>query len=259
MLKSAIYRGHVNHKRLLPIQHQFTYTLSMVMMDLDQLADSFKQSRWWSLEKFNLISFFRKDYLGRNSDDLKTAVQAQIFKTTGQHFAGKVFLLTQPRYLGFVFNPVSFYFCYNEKNQLAYLLADINNTPWNECHCYVLRAESSMNEVRAQFDKSFHISPFMPMDMQYDWRFHITDDQLTVHMTLFRHGEEQFHVDMTLRPQPLNKSSMADLPKRYPIQTLRIVGRIYWQAMKLWLKRVPFYTHPDVVSQTDKTQNREKS
>lgn len=258
MLKPAIYRGHVFHKRFLPRNHQFTYGLSMVMLDIDRLADSFTGSRWWSLEKFNLISFFRKDYLGRKSGDLKTAVQQQIFKKTGQRFAGKVFLLTQPRYLGFVFNPVSFYFCYNEKDELAYLLADINNTPWNECHCYVLTAQSSSNEVSARFDKAFHISPFMPMDMQYDWQFGITDDALTVHMKLFRQGKEQFHADMSLRPEPLNKANMAELPKRYPMQTFRIVGRIYWQAMKLWFKRTPFYSHPDD-KHTDKTQCEENS
>lgn len=256
MLESAIYQGKVNHKRLLPKLHQFHYGLSMVMLDIDHLSEIFKQSRWWSLERFNIISFYRQDYLGRSTSDLKNSVQDQIYKKTGQCFEGKVFLLTQPRYLGFVFNPVSFYFCLDANNHLAYVLADINNTPWNERYCYVISNDSTENTVIAQFDKAFHISPFMPMDIQYDWQFGVSGDALMVHMRLLRQGNKQFYVDMLLRPEPLNATTMAQLPKQYPLQTLKIVGRIYWQALKLWLKRIPFCGHPASVSDTDKNTDK---
>jgi len=256
MLESAIYHGRVNHKRLLPKLHQFHYGLSMVMLDIDHLTDTFKQSRWWSLERFNLISFYRKDYLGPNSGELKTAVQEQIYKKTGQCFEGKVFLLTQPRYLGFVFNPVSFYFCFDAQGHLAYVLADINNTPWNERHCYVIPSDSTENSITAQFDKAFHISPFMPMDIQYDWKFGVSNDALSVHMASLRQGNEQFYADMLLRPEPLNASNMGQLPRQYALQTLKIVWRIYWQALKLWLKRIPFCGHPASVSDTDKNTDK---
>lgn len=247
-LTPAIYHGEVSHQRLQPQRHQFSYQLAMVMFDIDSLQKSFASSKWWSLERFNLISFYRRDYLGRNSGDLKTAVEEQIFKHTGERFSGRVFMLTHPRYLGFIFNPVSFYFCINQQGQLAFLLADINNTPWNQRHCYVFKADSNGDEVQAQFDKQFHISPFMPMDLHYDWRFKLEQDQLQITMDCYRHETKHFTAALNAVPEPLTAASMTRLPRQFPLQTLRILGRIYWQALRLWLKRIPFYSHPDSIS-----------
>lgn len=247
-LGPALYIGKVSHQRLLPTLHRFAYPLAMVMFDIDELEHTVAQSRWWSLERFNLISFCRRDYLGRHNGDLKTSVQEQIFKQHGERFDGKVYLLTQPRYLGFVFNPVSFYFCVDHQERLTYVLADINNTPWNQRHCYALQAiPGDDNRLEARFDKAFHISPFMPMDIQYQWRFSVDDNAVDVHMQLYHRQTKQFSADMSLQARPLTANAMAKLPWQFPLQTLRIVSRIYWQALRLWLKRVPFYSHPETI------------
>lgn len=255
-LTPSLLRGKVNHQRFQPRPHQFHYPLAMVLFDLDQLESTIAMSKWWSLERFNLISFYRRDYLGRDNSDLKSRVADVIYEQTGQTFNGKVFLLTHPRYLGLIFNPVSFYFCINKTGELEYVLADINNTPWNQRHCYVLKAESD-GSVRARFDKQFHISPFMPMDIGYDWQFQVTAKQLQVSMQLYREKHLQFVADMFMQAEPLSAANMNHLPWQFPLQTLRVLMRIYWQALRLWLKRIPFFGHPGSTDKQSGQQNKQ--
>ena len=251
MLPDGIYRGWVQHSRHSPKVHRFRYPLAMVLLDVAKLEKRFSQSRWWSLEGFNAISFYRKDYLPDvPGERLQEAVMYLIRQQCGQVFNGTVKILTQPRYFGVVFNPVTYYFCYNDDQALAYIVTEITNTPWNERHSYVFAVPlDSGDSAHFDFDKQFHVSPFMPMDLQYHWRFSLRDDSANVHMVLLKNGERQFDATMATSQQPLTKRAMARLPVQYPMQTLLVVWRIYWQALRLWLKRVPFYDHPNTESQ----------
>lgn len=245
MFKTALMKGRVDHHRILPRHHQFSYPIAMVMFDVDELANTLKQSRWWSFNQFNFISFYRKDYLGRHNGDLKTAIESLIFQRLGEQFSGKVYLLTHPRYFGFVFNPVSFYFCVNNDDELEYILADINNTPWNERHAYVLKAsQQNVSELTSEFDKKFHISPFMPMDIHYNWQFNWSSETLNILMQSYRGDEKQFTASMVLTAETLSPKAMNQLPFEFPLQTMRVVWRIYWHAFKLWLKKIPVFEHP---------------
>lgn len=252
MLPDGIYRGWVHHQRHLPTNHAFQYPLAMLMLDLDDLPSHFKRSRFWSLERFNLISFYRKDYLRSDQADLKKAVTELIKQRSGESFDGTVKILTHPRYLGFVFNPVSFYFCF-EQQQLKFIVAEINNTPWNERHAYVLKVNQQQTQPwRFDFDKQFHISPFMPMDIHYHWRFSLQDDAIKINMVLLREGQRQFDATLQAQFQPMTAKTMRWLPIRYPMQTLRVITRIYWQALRLWGKHTPTFSHPD--EQVDMTR-----
>lgn len=242
-MQSAIYQGVVTHQRSQPRPHHFSYNIFMVYLNLDELDEFFSRSRLWSRERFNWASFRRSDFLDPSIPDLKQAVQRQIQRQTGNTFNGEVFLLTHIRYLGYCFNPVSLYYCY-EQGKLRYILADVNNTPWNERCCHVLVCDSEKNRQQFEFDKGFHVSPFLPMDMQYDWRFTVPDERLTVFMRNFQNDSEIFNAGLILQRQEATTANLRRVLLRFPAMTLKTIGGIYWQALRLWLKGTPFYDHP---------------
>lgn len=253
-LMPGIYRGWVRHRRSQPKAHEFSYPLAMVMFDLDTMDEIFASSRLWSKERLNFISFKRADYIQTQNgveQSIKSAIQAMIKQHSGKDFEGRIMLLTHPRYLGFVMNPVSFYFCY-AADELVHIVAEINNTPWDERFSYVLSADHSVDKSGLKsfsfdFDKHFHVSPFMPMDMQYRWRFSLQPDKINIHMLLMQQGEKVFDATMQGQHQPFTAKSMRTLPFAYPAQTALIAWRIYWHALLLYVKGIRFHTHPDKV------------
>jgi uncharacterized protein len=249
-LNSRLYIGWIRHRRFLPKNHDFRYPIFMTYLALDELEQVMAKSWFWSLERFNLVSFYRKDYLSQNDQDLQKTVKEHIKTHTGENFEGRIFLLTHLRYLGFCFNPVSFYFCYPEHaEQPRHVIAEIHNTPWNERYCYILDtqqcpAQNTDNWV-FEFDKAFHVSPFMPIDMHYQWRFTLHKDNLTIHMELQQNDDCCFDATLQLKEQAMTTQTMRNIPLRFPLMTLSVVILIYWQALLLWLKGIPFYNHPD--------------
>lgn len=248
-IESQLYTGWVRHRRWLPKQHTFRYPVFMTWLNLNQLQSVTRRSPFWSTERFNLISYYRKDYIDSEIPDIKQAVQQRIYKETGQKFDGTICLLTNLRYLGFSFNPVSFYFCYpDEQLKPRFIVAEINNTPWDERFCYVLDCQSddtNKDSWQFEFDKTFHVSPFMPMDLVYRWQFCIKDRFLTIHMRLSEQGKHNFDATLHLQPQAMQRQNMLYIPIKYPFMTLTILWRIYWQAFCIWLKKVPSFDHPN--------------
>jgi len=256
MKKSCLYVGQVRHRRFTPRSHQFSYKLFLVYLDLSELPSVFDRFWLWSIEKTNIASFRRRDHLGDKKLSLDTSVRDHIEYATGRRPTGPIRLLTHLSYFGYRFNPVSFYYCFDEDDDnLEFIVAEVNNTPWGEQYCYVLDSRDNQyqndnadnNRIQRYFEnKRFHVSPFMPMDMQYDWRFSTPGEALSVHMENYRHDKKVFDATLKLKQRQLTGSNLAMALIQFPFITMKIVIAIYYQALLLWLKKIPFVNHSKV-------------
>lgn len=246
---SAIYSGVVVHRRHLPHAHRFGYRMAQLYLDLDELDRVFADRWLWSSTGRNLAEFRRSDYLGPPGMPLAEAVRDRVEQGTGYRPAGPIRLLTHLRYFGYVFNPVSFYYCHAaDGHTLDCIVAEITNTPWRERFSYVLPVSEATRRgsmLHWEFAKRFHVSPFMAMERDYRWAFSPPGERLSVHMEVMQQERTEFDATLSLHRQPLNAANLAGVLWRYPAMTMQVITAIHWQALRLWLKRTPFHAHPE--------------
>jgi DUF1365 family protein len=250
-MHSALYRGWLEHRRHRPRRHAFRYRLFMLYLDLAELDHVFR-GRWcWSTTRRALARFDRRDHLGDHDTPLDESVRVLVAERTGRRPTGPIRLLTHLRYFGYCFNPVSFYYCFDAAgDRVETVVAEVNNTPWGERHCYVLPLDhSGTRALHAHSTKAMHVSPFNPMELDYKWDFSAPARQLAVHMTLKPAGGTGrepvlFDATLALRRTPLSGRALAGVLLRFPAMTARIIAAIHWQALRLWIKRVPVHSHP---------------
>jgi len=247
-MHSALYVGHVKHRRFAPKSHDFAYKLFMVYLDLAELDTVFNGSRLWSTRKPALAWFKREDYLGNPNIPVDQAVRDLVEQHTSIRPKGPIRLLTHLRYFGYCINPVSFYYCFDAAGeQVETMVAEITNTPWGERFSYVLT--SGLDHGRPphhhyDFAKTFHVSPFFPMDLEYDWRFLKPGQRITVHMNLSRADSKVFDASLNLHRLEITPKNLALCLFKFPFMTLKVAFGIYFQAALLKLKNIPFYDHP---------------
>lgn len=245
-MNSALYVGRLRHRRASPVPHEFTYSVFQVFLDLAELDQVFTGRWFWSTRRRALAWFNRADHLGDPSVPLDTAVRDLVAASGASRPAGPIRLLTNLRYFGYVMNPVSFYYCYDRAGtRVETIVAEVNNTPWGERHCYVLTGSAGHTPHRFELAKAFHVSPFMPMDLSYDWRFTEPGERLNVHMLNLESGRSFFDATLSLERRPIGGVQLAYVLIRYPFMTLQVIGGIYWQALRLWWKGVPYHPPPE--------------
>ena len=245
LTSSCLYRGEVYHHRALPAEHGFRYQVYFFYIDLGEQDQLFRGRWFWSTHRPAPFRFHREDYLQPTNIPLDTAVREYVLAETGMEITGPIRLLTQIRHFGFLMNPVSFYYCFDRTGtELEVVLAEVTNTPWGEKHVYVLpRDESGRSQWKPQ-PKEFHVSPFMGMEQQYHWEIETPSEELSLRIENFEAGEHIFSAGMRLQRRPLTGFQLVAMLARYPFVSGKIAAGIYWQALRLWWKGVPFHPHP---------------
>jgi uncharacterized protein len=231
MTASAVYEGTVRHRRFAERDNEFTTGIALAYVDLDELPFSHGK----------LVRFERSDYLGDPSKPLADEVRDLVEQRTGTRPEGPIRLLTQLRSFGRCFNPVSFYYCFDEGGaRVQAVVAEVTNTPWGERHAYVIEKGRESRILKGDSDKLLHVSPFMGMDHQYDWRVADPGETLSVHIESVRDGRKAFDATLSLRRRELSRRALA----RCAGTTVRTVALIYVHALRLKLKGVRVHPHP---------------
>jgi uncharacterized protein len=246
-MHSCIYEGVIRHARYRPKENRFRTSVFFLYLDLAELDIAF-QGRWfWSTKGANLAWLRRKDHFGDPSLTIDEAVRALVQERTGKPSAGPVRMMTHLRYFGHNFNPATFYYCYDAAgSRVEAIVVEVHNTPWGEVHCYVVGERDNIGtreQKQFRLKKDFTVSPFMPMDLEYEWSFIEPGAMVNVHMEDFDKKGRIFEAELTAERREITGSSLARMLLKYPVVTLKVITGIYWQAFRLWRKGVPFYGH----------------
>jgi hypothetical protein len=248
-VKSCFYEGTIRHRRFLPVANAFRYRLFLVYLDLAELERVFALHPLWSSTRPNIAWFRRRDHFGDPHIPLEEAVRDLVQARTGRRPSGPIRLLCHMRYFGHCFNPASFFYCWDPADtRVETIIVEIHNTPWGEVYTYVLDQAQNEHPVagwhRHRMDKEFHVSPFIDMEIRYDWRFRQPGEELKVHMIDYAKGARLFDASLALRRTEITPASLTRVLIRYPLMTVKVVTLIYWQALRLKRKGAPLFTHP---------------
>ena len=243
-LSSALYPGSVVHHRLRPRQHRLNYSIWSMLIDLDELVALDRSLSWFSVNRFNLFSFFPRDRGDRSGSDLKRQVEAIMGEAGIEPDGGPIRLLTMPRFLGYAFNPLSVFFCHRRSGDIAAILWEVDNT-FGERHGYLLPVENVENgEIRQSCDKAFYVSPFMDMDLSYAFRVRPPAEIFSLAIEVGDSEGKLMTARQLARRVEVSDAALLRLAIQIPLVTLKVIAGIHWEALKIWVKGVGLRKRP---------------
>ncbi len=242
-LTSALYDGVVQHRRFGSAPHRFRYGLNLLYLDLAEVDEVFDLHPLWSATRPAPVRFRRDDYLGDPAFPLDTSVRDLVEREQGARPTGPVRLLATVRTLGWCFNPIMLYYCFDPSGQtVETLVVQVTNTPWGETHTYVVA--DGADGHRHEFDKALHVSPFMPMDQRYSLRASVPADRAYIHLENRRDGARVFDAHLLVRRTEIDRRALGSRLVRHPLSSMKISAAIYWEALRLWRRGAPYHRHP---------------
>ncbi|WBO23825.1 DUF1365 domain-containing protein [Sphingomonas abietis] len=240
---SVLYVGHVMHRRTRPREHRLRYRLFSLLLDLDEIDVLAGRLTLFSRNRFNLFAFHDRDYGAGTREPLRAQVERHLASAGMDLGGGAIRLLTMPRILGFAFNPLSVYFCHDREGALRATLYEVNNT-FGQRHGYLLPVEQTGGIIRQGCAKDFHVSPFMGMDIRYAFRLAPPDERLSLAITASDGIGPVITAVHSATRRPLTDVELLKAFVTHPLLTFKVVGGILWEALRLWIKRVPVRARP---------------
>lgn len=242
---AQIYRARVMHARVFPVRYRFIYRVFYLLLDIDRIAQSTRRLRLLSQDRFNLFGFYERDHGPRDGSPLRPWVEGLLGRRGIGLEGGRISLLCMPRVLGYVFNPLSIYYCEHADGSLRAILCQVHNT-FGEQHCYLLEQGGAPLEGSRHFEKEkvFHVSPLMDIAGGYRFALDRPGARLRVLIRVFQQGELMLTTTLTGRRRALTDRNLLGCFLRIPLMTVKVIGAIHWQALKIWLRGAPFFQKP---------------
>lgn len=236
-MRSAVYRGRVSHTRLRPFRHHFAYRVYYLLVDLDELDELARTVRGFSRGRFGLLSLDDRDH--GDGSDLRSWVLGVL--ADAGITADRVALLAFPRVLGYVFDPISVWYAWQDDEPVA-VVHEVHNT-FGDRHAYVVPVRNG--ELRHGFDKALHVSPFMDMSSRYEFAMTLPEERLTIGIRQHDADGELFRASLRLERRPFDSRTLLAMFVTHPLVTLKAIGAIHWEALKLWRKGATFHRRPE--------------
>ncbi len=238
-MTSSIYNGTVIHKRFKPKEHFFKYSVFSFLIDLSELNHLNKKIKFFSYNKFNLLSFYEKDHGNRDGSSLITWVKKNLDENNINSVDVKIKLLCYPRILGYVFNPLSVFYIYDICGKLICILYEVKNT-FGEQHTYIFKVDGDKNLYQHNCSKKFHVSPFIEMNCKYFFRLLKPGEKISVIIDQYQEDEKILFASQDGKRVDFNSKELIKCYIKHPLMTFKIISAIHFEAFKLWLKGIKY-------------------